>query len=166
MRVSRRESFNMGAAAVVFAALNRAARAESASDSTAKATKMMPIKAAKESALENVETFEKVHDGLGSVDVRIFSFNDASLPARFLIYDFPPGASEGVHTHRMGDKVEGAFDEYYYIVAGQGEMEIDGSRVPVKAGDHVHTPLTVAHGIKNTHATEHMKVFLTFIDRA
>jgi quercetin dioxygenase-like cupin family protein len=44
-------------------------------------------------------------------------------------------------------------------------MRIDGKDVPVAAGDHVHTPLDVAHGIGNTHREEHLKVFLTFITR-
>jgi hypothetical protein len=35
----------------------------------------------------------------------------------------------------------------------------------VAKGEHVHTPLDVAHGIENTHPTENLRVFLTFIKR-
>jgi quercetin dioxygenase-like cupin family protein len=60
---------------------------------------------------------------------------------------------------------QGSFDEYYYIISGQGQMEIDGQVVAVAKGDHVHTPLEVAHGVEDTHPTENLRVFLTFIKR-
>ncbi len=44
-------------------------------------------------------------------------------------------------------------------------MEIDGEIVPVMSGDHVHTPLGVAHGIRNTQTDQNLRVFLTFITR-
>ena len=157
MIVSRRDIVSFSAAAGVLAG--------GGSSSSSRGLEKRPAAMAKESALDEVRTFDQVHGGLGSVQVRFFSFDKAPLPARFLIYDFPPGASEGVHTHGLGDKVGGAFDEYYFVLAGQGEMEIGGERVPVKPGDHVHTPLDVAHGIRNTHPHEHLRVFLTYIDR-
>ena len=56
-----------------------------------------------------------------------FRFDGAAAPANFMIYDLPPGTSEGVHTHFLDDRnKEGSFDEYYYIISGTGQMEIDG----------------------------------------
>lgn len=108
-----------------------------------------------------------IHQGKGTGKAKWFRFANTPWPAHFMIYDLPPGASEGVHTHFLDDhNKEGAFDEYYYIISGQGQMEIDGQVVPVKMGDHVHTPLEVSHGVENTHATENLRVFLTFIQRA
>lgn len=108
----------------------------------------------------------RIHHGKGNGNVKLFWFENAPWPAHFMIYDFPPGASEGVHVHFLDNRNgEGSFDEYYYIISGQGEMEIDGEIVAVAKGDHVHTPLEVAHGIENTHPTEHLRVFLTFIQR-
>ena len=118
-----------------------------------------------ERGYEGVGHYDNVHKGKGKIGVRFFPFDGASLPARFLTYDIPPGASEGVHVHRLGDTVEGAYDEYYYVVSGSGRMEIDGKLVPIVAGDHVHTPLGVAHGVENTSQTEMLKIFLTFIVR-
>ena len=109
--------------------------------------------------------YPNVHGGDGVISVRFFDFAGASAPARFLVYDIPPGASEGVHTHSLGDEADGAFEEFYYVVEGLGEMQIDGQAVPVQAGDHVHTPLGVAHGIANTMAEGRLRVFLTFIAR-
>lgn len=110
--------------------------------------------------------FVQVHEGLGKLGVKLFMFSGASHPAYLSIYDMPPGASEGVHVHTASNENGmGVFDEYYYIISGVGEMEIDGQIVPVKAGDHVHTPLGVSHGIKNTSDSENLKVYLTFIVR-
>ena len=107
-----------------------------------------------------------IHQGKGTGRARLFRFDGASAPAYFLIYDLPPGASEGVHVHYLDNhNKEGSFDEYYYFMSGQGQMEIDGEIVPVAKGDHVHTPLEVAHGVENTHASENLRVFLTFIQR-
>ncbi len=107
-----------------------------------------------------------LYGGPGTINLRYFSFAQAARPANFVLYDIPPGAGEGVHTHRLGDPQVGPFDEYYYIIQGQGRMEIDGQPVDVRAGDHIHAPLGVAHGIVNTAPTEILKVFVTFIDRS
>jgi quercetin dioxygenase-like cupin family protein len=119
----------------------------------------------KESEDEVARAYPNVHEGNGTISVRYFPFDNNPAPAHFVIYDIPPGASEGVHTHHLGDTVLGPYDEYYYIIVGQGEMQIGGNVVPVKTGDHVHTPLGVAHGISNTMSKGSLKVFLTFITR-
>ncbi|MEX2494801.1 MAG: cupin domain-containing protein [Woeseia sp.] len=114
---------------------------------------------------EGVQAWANVHEGKGLIDVKVFPFERGSLPANFLTYDIPPGASEGVHTHQLNDPVEGSFDEFYYIVSGEGQMEIGDEIVPVKAGDYVFTPIGVPHGIENTSSTTNLKVSLTFIYR-
>lgn len=105
-----------------------------------------------------------VHDGKGSIDVKFFRFEQRAEPALLLIYDIPPGASEGVHTHRPGDKIEGSFDEFYYVIEGEGIMQIEGQLLSIAQGDHVFTPNGVAHGVENT-ARNHLKIFLTAIRR-
>ena len=121
---------------------------------------------AKEPEADGMVEIAGIHGGKGKGKAKWFRFDGASAPANFMIYDLPPGASEGVHTHFLDDRNrEGSYDEYYYIVAGSGQMEIDGEIVSVTRGDHVHTPLEVAHGIENTHPTDNLRVFLTFIKR-
>jgi mannose-6-phosphate isomerase-like protein (cupin superfamily) len=44
-------------------------------------------------------------------------------------------------------------------------MRIDGEVAPITAGDCVHVPLGVGHGVRNTGADEHLRLFLTFIRR-
>jgi mannose-6-phosphate isomerase-like protein (cupin superfamily) len=122
---------------------------------------------AKDSESGSMSQYQAIHAGKGSVAIKRFVFDGHPAPANFIVYDIPPGASEGVHVHHLDNRnKEGAFDEYYYIVSGQGQMEIDGTIVNVVAGDHVHTPLDVPHGIENTHTRDNLKVFLTFIDRS
>lgn len=159
MKISRRDALALGAAGLLPVAATaqpmqrsepwvRTARFAKDDDSTA------------------VRQFERVHEGAGTTGVKFFRFDGAPAPANFLVYDFPAGASEGVHVHRFGDAKLGSFDEYYYVVSGSGRMLIDGEVVTVKAGDHVFTPLDVRHGIENTSPDENLKVFLTFIHRA
>jgi hypothetical protein len=107
-----------------------------------------------------------VHDGRGSVGLKRYQFGGAARPANFIVYDLPPGSSEGVHTHLADNSNRlGVFDEFYYIVSGRGQMQIGDEIVPVVAGDHVFTPIGTPHGIENVAESEHLKVFLTFIQR-
>jgi hypothetical protein len=120
----------------------------------------------KEIESDGMAVITGIHRGKGTGRARLFRFDGASAPAYFMIYELPPGASEGVHVHYLDDRnKEGSFDEYYYIMSGQGQMEIDGEIVAIAQGDHVHTPLEVSHGVANTHASENLRVFLTFIQR-
>jgi mannose-6-phosphate isomerase-like protein (cupin superfamily) len=48
---------------------------------------------------------------------------------------------------------------------GTGEMEIDGQKVAVNAGDQVFTPNGIAHGIENTAAQGDLKVYLVAMIR-
>lgn len=120
----------------------------------------------KDSEADGMFEVKGIHQGKGQGKIKFFWFDGASAPAYFLIYELAPGGSEGTHVHFLDNRNdEGSFDEYYYVVSGRGQMEIDGEIVPVAAGDHVHTPLEVSHGIENTHPSEPLRVFLTFIKR-
>ena len=99
----------------------------------------------------------RMHDGRGLIEVKFFFEPERpARPALFLQYDIPPSASEGVHTHGAG-RPEGAWDEYYYIATGEGQMTLEGRTVPVRASDTIHTPLGVAHGIENTSRDQHLR---------
>ncbi|MDT9600774.1 cupin domain-containing protein [Sphingosinicella rhizophila] len=158
-----RRSVVAGGGTVCFALLSEQALA--ATDAADVKTPAM-FTFTKDSEAQGMAEYQGIHEGKGAGRVKFFRFEGAPAPANFIIYDLPPGSSEGVHVHFLDDRNgEGSFDEYYYIVSGRGQMEIDGEIVPVAAGDHVHTPLEVAHGIENTDATDNLKVFLTFIKR-
>jgi oxalate decarboxylase/phosphoglucose isomerase-like protein (cupin superfamily) len=161
LTISRRDAF--AAAGVCFAMLSQKALSATAalpSGATPKAT------FTKDSEANGMVEVTGIHEGKGKGKIKFFRFDGAPAPAHFIIYDLPPGASEGVHVHFLDNRnEEGSFDEYYYFISGQGQMEIDGEAVAVAKGDHIHTPLEVAHGVENTHPTENLRVFLTFIRR-
>lgn len=124
---------------------------------------------------DGIVAYPGLYSGKGVVKAQLF-FRDAAAagagratgaasPALLLTYTIPPGASEGVHTHRPGDGETGSFDEFYYILEGRGEMEIGGERVAVEAGDHVFTPNGVPHGIENTAPDRDLKVYVVAIQR-
>lgn len=114
----------------------------------------------------NVKPYPGVHEGKGTIGVKFFFRHEGvAKPALLLNYNIPPGASEGVHTHNPGSVEQGSFDEFYYILSGNGEMEIDGKKVPVKPGDHIFTPNGVAHGIENTSTSGDLKVYLVAMIR-
>lgn len=165
-KISRREAF--AATGVCFAMLSQKALAAAGPETVGAAGSTTAPQATftKDSEAHGMVEITGIHAGKGKGKIKFFRFDGAPAPAHFMIYDLPPGASEGVHVHFLDNRNdEGSFDEYYYFISGQGQMEIDGQIVPVAQGEHVHTPLAVAHGVENTHATEHLRVFLTFIKR-
>lgn len=164
--LSRRSAIAAGG--VCFAMLSQKAFAAMAAEQGSGRGSLANAKAtfSKEIESDGMAEITGIHHGKGTGRARLFRFDGASAPAYFMIYDLPPGASEGVHVHYLDDRnKQGSFDEYYYIMSGQGQMEIDGEIVAVAQGDHVHTPLEVSHGVENTHPTENLRVFLTFIQR-
>src|ERR1700722_17067637 len=157
-KISRRESLTSAACAGV--ALLATGSRTKASEAPADTVGRYSVESSEVRGL----MIPHAHEGKGTIHVRKFGFDNAQLPAGFLIYDIPPGSSEGVHVHGVGLQT-GAYDEYYYVVSGVGQMEIDGKVVAVGKGDYVHTPMGVHHGIENTHASDNLRVHLTFIKR-
>ena len=102
--------------------------------------------------------------GDGAVTIRRFEFGGATLPARFVIYDIPPGASEGVHVHHADNRNgTGNFEEFYYILSGRGMMTLGEQAFAVGPGDYIHAPSGVARGIANADEHDMLRVHLTFI---
>jgi mannose-6-phosphate isomerase-like protein (cupin superfamily) len=92
---------------------------------------------------------EAIHDGVGTIVRRMFSREQSRLPVRFDVWELPPGASEGDHTH--GGNGEGrALEEMHYFLGGHGSMRIDGEEVAVAPGDAIMVPPGVDHGLYNT----------------
>ena len=119
---------------------------------------------------EEAFPYPNAHGGKGVIDVTYFFREDgtettSANPAWLLTFSMPPGSSEGVHTHRPGDKEAGSYDEFYYIIEGEGVMEIGGERVEVSAGDNVFTPNGVPHGIENTSKDKILKVYMIGVER-
>jgi mannose-6-phosphate isomerase-like protein (cupin superfamily) len=58
---------------------------------------------------------------------------------------FEPGQSHSLHRHHGMDKV-------YQVVEGNGVFLLDGSELPMTAGDLLVAPDGVPHGVRNTGA--------------
>jgi len=56
-----------------------------------------------------------------------------------------PGAATQRHYHRESEEI-------YYVVEGEGELELDGERVSVRAGDAVLIPPGAWHEIRASEA--------------
>ena len=100
----------------------------------------------KEKDTEGVVEHKAVHEGEGSVSSRLFFEDVSSLPVTVAVWELEPGVSEGSHIH-AGD---GALEEMYYFLAGEGTMWVDGRDDAVSAGDAVLVPAGADHGFRNT----------------
>ncbi len=110
LKISRRRA--IGAAGVCFAMLSQKTlawfAASAAADSPAA---QRTARFAKDSEANGMVEISGLHEGKGSVNTKFFRFDGAPWPAHFLIYDLPPGASEGVHAHYLDDhNKQGSFD--------------------------------------------------------
>jgi len=56
---------------------------------------------------------------------------------------FEPGHAHALHAHAGMDKL-------YYVVEGEGVFLLEGSELPMRAGDALVAPEGVPHGIRNT----------------
>jgi quercetin dioxygenase-like cupin family protein len=56
---------------------------------------------------------------------------------------FEPGQSHALHAHVGMDKL-------YYVLEGDGVFLLDGSELPMAAGDLLVAPDGVPHGVRNT----------------
>jgi len=56
---------------------------------------------------------------------------------------FEPGQSHALHAHAGMDKL-------YWVVEGEGVFLLEGSELPMRAGDALVAPEGVPHGIRNT----------------
>lgn len=119
-----------------------------------------------ENEREGREVLEAMRGGPGSVTVRHFRFGGKGAPTRFLILEIPPGAAEGTHVHYADDRNgTGAYEEFYYIIAGRGIATLGAETYDVGPGDYWHAPLDVARGLANADPAEPLKVHLTVVLR-
>lgn len=58
---------------------------------------------------------------------------------------FEPGQQHALHAHAGMDKL-------YYVIDGDGLFLLDGSEVPMRAGDVLVAPDGVPHGVRNNSA--------------
>jgi len=96
---------------------------------------------------------ENIHDGEGVVKVATI-FDKFTTKMQFLHYTvLPPGTSIGAHRH-------GNDEEFYVILEGKGEMELDGAKHPISAGDVIMNAPYGSHGLRNMSDTDDLKILV------
>jgi len=93
------------------------------------------------------------HDGAGEIKVANL-FEKFATKMQFFHYTvLLPGTSIGAHKH--GDD-----EEFYVILEGVGEMELDGIKHPVCAGDVIVNPPFGTHGLRNISDKDELKILV------
>ena len=105
-----------------------------------------------------------LYGGTGPVSVaQYFREEGVAHPVLLATYRIPPGASEGLHTHGKDDASCGELDEFYFILAGNGELTVDASKISVCTGDYVFVPSGIRRGIANTAVDVELHVHIVAI---
>lgn len=96
---------------------------------------------------------ENIHDGEGVVKV-VDIFEKFATKMQFLHYTvLPPGTSIGAHKH-------GEDEEFYIVLEGTGEMEVDNKKQLVSAGAVIKNDPFGVHGLRNTSETEDLRLLV------
>ncbi|MFN8635402.1 MAG: cupin domain-containing protein [Chloroflexota bacterium] len=111
----------------------------------------------KESDSTDVRAQAAIHEGEGTILRRLFFREQSRLGIKFDVWELPPGATEGSHTHEG----ERALEEIYYVLQGRGVVTVEGEEVAVGPGDAVLVPPGVDHGLVNA-GTEPLRLVLLF----
>ena len=93
----------------------------------------------------DLEDLPNCHAGNGVLNhIQLFAEQDFKSTLRFFNYTvLPPGTSIGLHKH-------GNDEEIYVILAGSGQMILDGARHAVHAGSVILNRPYGEHGLENT----------------
>ena len=93
------------------------------------------------------------HDGAGTVKV-VDIFEKFESKMQFFHYTvLPPGASIGLHKH-------GNDEEFYVVLGGEGEMEVDGVKQMVTAGCAILNKPFGSHRLRNTSETKELRILV------
>jgi mannose-6-phosphate isomerase-like protein (cupin superfamily) len=98
---------------------------------------------------EGVRDYPEIHDGVGVIRVKAFFADQTTTGLNFHVWELPPGATEGRHTHPAGDSKDN-WEELYYVLSGYGIATFEGGEeVALGPGDGLLVPVDVDHGLEN-----------------
>jgi len=101
----------------------------------------------------NPKSENNCHDGEGIIKV-VEIFDSFATKMQYFHYTvLPPGTSIGVHRHENDE-------EFYVVLEGFGEMEVDGVKRSVSAGDVIMNKPFGTHGLKNTSGSVDLKILV------
>jgi mannose-6-phosphate isomerase-like protein (cupin superfamily) len=85
------------------------------------------------------------HDGQGDISFRRIAVREElNGGCNFIDYaEIPPGSTIGLHRHRADE------EEFYLVLAGEGEMSKDEAVFTVRPGDLIRNRPDGMHGLRN-----------------
>ena len=99
----------------------------------------------KQSDSTDIHRIEAMHAGQGTVMSRHFFEDEIRLPIRFMVWELPPGATWGIHSHPDDDPQE----EILYCLSGLGVASVDDEEVPIGPGEALLLDRASTHGFRN-----------------
>ena len=99
----------------------------------------------------NWKELNKIEDGCGGVIYKILDTENSGLKkVEIAMCIFNPGEIAALHYHKK-------MEEIYFILEGEGQVELDGEWLPVKSEDCMAIPIGVKHRMKNTSRDKALK---------
>lgn len=103
----------------------------------------------------NWKDLNKIEDGCGGVIYKVLDVENSGLRnTEIAMCIFPPGEIANLHYH---EKME----EIYFVLEGEGEIELNGEWHRIKAEDSIAIPVGIKHRMRNTSEDNILK-FLSF----
>lgn len=75
--------------------------------------------------------------------------------SQLVLMSLEPGEDIGAERHR-------GVDQFFRIESGEGVVEIDGVRVPIKDGSAIVVPSGAEHNVTNTSGTKPLKLYTIY----
>lgn len=93
-----------------------------------------------------------LHGGSAPIQAQWYFREESRLPVAVQRWSFPPGATEGLHTHpdpTGAGSHPSPLDELYLLVRGHVTMTLAGRTVDLHPGDALLAPAGTPHGVRN-----------------
>lgn len=103
----------------------------------------------------NWKELDRIEDGCGGVIYKILDIDNSGLKnIEIAMCIFEPGEIANLHYH---EKME----EIYFVLEGEGEIELNGEWHRIKAEDSIAIPVGIKHRMRNKSEDNILK-FLSF----
>lgn len=97
------------------------------------------------------EKINFIEDGCGGLIYKILDVENSELKnIEMSMCIFEPGEIAKLHYHKV-------MEEIYFVLEGNGEIEIDGEWLKIKKEDCIAIPVGVKHRIRNTGKQKQLK---------
>lgn len=99
----------------------------------------------------NWRKLNRIEDGCGGEIYKILDIdNSGLLSVEIAMCVFRPGEVANLHYHKL-------MEEIYFVVEGEGEIELNGKLHKLKSEDAVAIPVNTKHRMRNTSKTKELR---------